>query len=644
MTVHYVFLLPKWMKEPGGNPAKLEDGVEARDLSAEELEHINSLGYNAYWLPNYPSTWDGQRNTKGLDVDVFDYVFVDMDLKEKKYASKDAFIERLGAFPLEPTMIVDSGNGLHAYWRVTDLTVMDYLRIQRRLCRALDTDEATGKIHQLMRVWGTLNTKERDNYKPCELLLSNENAYDGAQLDEVLPRLSAEDEAYCKNHHDITYGLVEAIPFDDKMPDKWFKQFPKGSQGYSLLHEKQPDRSEADWKLAHLLLARGFTKEEAMSVLVNTEKAAERRGQHRINYAQNMVTKIWTAVVEGTAPGGGAVEPEVKKVISRSIRQIKDSATSEELKGTRFPCNQIVDATKHGFRLTQVLGLIGGAGSGKTTWALNLFMWFIQNNPDYIHLFVSLEQPEGEISERWRRLTNDNEMFYDNVHVLGNYNEDGTYRELGIHDIEKHIKLLESETGRKVGCVVIDHIGVLKTTNTRGEFMAPVDICRYMKALAKNTNTFLIMQSQTSREKAGDGDLELDKDAAFGTTLFEWFCDYVVTIWQPLKRIYAEHDHMTVTCFKYCKIRHKDQKVDKLKEGSIYALHFDTVTENLRLLTQDEQQAFKHFEGKAIAARNRDKRRDGLNLQDITWTATPMAKKDSTVVNMATYKKEPGNK
>ena len=54
-----------------------------------------------------------------------------------------------------------------------------------------------------------------------------------------------------------------------------------------------------------------------------------------------------------------------------------------------------------------------------------------------------------------------------------------------------------------------------------------------MKAWAVQTNTLLVMQSQTSREKAGVGDLELDKDAAFGTSSFEWYCDFLSLYGSP---------------------------------------------------------------------------------------------------------------
>jgi hypothetical protein len=136
-----------------------------------------------------------------------------------------------------------------------------------------------------------------------------------------------------------------------------------------------------------------------------------------------------------------------------------------------------------------------------------------------------------------------------------------------------------------------------------------------MKAFAVQTNTFLIMQSQTSRQKAGIGDLELDKDAAYGTATFEWYCDYLMTIWQPLKRCHMEEACPTVTAFKFCKIRHKKAKKDVIQEDVPYYLYFDPNTERLEDMTQDQEVSFKYFLPKATNKRKRDRHSDILEYK-----------------------------
>lgn len=615
-------ILPQWIKDRPDYDKRELPGVIEGELTDEEIQEYNQAGYNCYWLPNHPSQYDSSRPVDGVDCDVIGYVFVDLDMKDYQsanedrrhdYATKEDFVAALLEDPrIEPSTIVDSGGGIHAYWSTSDLEPMSFLRLQRRLCRLFKTDPAVSKLYQLMRMPGTINTKDPNDYRMCEVLYSSEKQYTAEDLARVLPPITDKDEAYCKAHHDKTFGLVEQMQVDDTLPPKWFKYAKKGTEPHNLFYGFNKDRSAADFRLAHLLYANDFTKEEAMSVLMNTQKASGRSSVHRYNYAETIVNKIWIAVEE---------PEEGRKGLSQSVRSILSaSASDEELKGIRFPCSPYWDATVHGFRLGQVMGLVGGAGAGKTAKGLNMFIAFAERNPEYIHVAVTLEQPVKEYAQRWGKMTKGNIALHDCVHILGNYNDDGTYRNLSLVEIENEVKDIEARTGKKVGCVMVDHIGVLKMEGKDGENQGLMDICKYLKAFAVNTNTFLIMQSQTSREKAGIGDIELDKDAAYGTTQFEWYVDYLVTTWQPLKRCYAEAPHMTVTCYKFCKIRHKDVLKDKIKEDARYALFFDPSCDRMTEMNEDQKKAFSHFNTKATNYRKRDKKTETAPITDIDWT------------------------
>jgi hypothetical protein len=628
--VVFRLILPDWLKAtPGWNSKELPPVLEG-EYTDEDVIEFNRLGYNCYYLPNYPSSFDPEINVTGAMIDTFTCVFVDMDMKHGDHATKDDFIREVLTFKLVPSRVVDSGNGVHAYWDISDLTDMDFLRFQRRLCRHFKTDPAIAKLYQLMRVPGTVNWKNPDDLKLCELVYTEDRIYTCEELDKALPRIAPEDESYCKAHYDKTHGLGEEIAVSDQLPLKWFKfcdydnqkekQNPS-NEAFRLFYRQNKDRSAADYRLAHLLFAAGFTKEEAMAVLCQTNKATERVGVHKYNYAEAIVTKVWIYVNE----------PEkATELLSRSVRSILDSVGDEDtLKGTRFECDPHFDATEHGFRLTQVMGVIGGAGAGKTMFGFNVFKGFARRNPQYIHLAVTLEQPELEYAQRWKKMSEGNPALLESVHILGNYNDDGTYRHLSLQDIEDYVKLLEKQTHKKVGAVMIDHIGVLNKETRSGEFQGLMDICQYMKAFAVNTNTFLIMQSQAPREKASIGDIELDKDAAYGTAMFEWFCDFIVTLWQPLKRVYDKAPNMTITCFKFCKIRHKNVLLDKIKEDQRYALFMNPVNDTLRELTDTEMKSLDFLMKQATQLRGKDKRTEPGRIAVIDWTRPTKGKADA---------------
>ena len=128
----YRLIAPKWLNKP----------VLEGEFTDEEISRLNSEGYNVYYLPNYPTTYQRGASITGADIDAFSWVFVDFDLKAGTYGSKDEFLEVIANNNILPTKIVDSGNGIHVYWKVSNLDAMSYLRFQRRLLRLFKTDEA----------------------------------------------------------------------------------------------------------------------------------------------------------------------------------------------------------------------------------------------------------------------------------------------------------------------------------------------------------------------------------------------------------------------------------------------------------------------------------------------------------------------
>lgn len=592
-------ILPQWAAEQNQNIKRVLEG----EYNEDEIFNLNSKYYNIYFLPNHPQTYNPNATVDGSNIDTFNYIFVDMDLKEKAYADSEEFTKVLYESELKPSKIVLSGNGVHAYWKVSELDAMTFLKLQRRLCRAFNTDVAVCKIYQLMRLPGTINTKDPKNLKLCETIEENESVYSCEQLDTFLPILTHEDEDYCTTHFNKTYEIKDdSVSIDDKLPVKFGALLKSSQEVKDIWAGNTDDRSKSDYRMGHIMFASGFTKKEALSVLVNSSKAMQRAPKHRVNYASNIVDKIWTYEIQGSL-----------KKLSNSVKDILARGEST-VSGTRFPCHKLLDDTVTGFRLGHVIGLVAGSGVGKTSMAINMFKWFTELNPDFDHFFVSLEQTDNEIAARWRTICQGDDRLHEKVHVLSNYDEAGVFRNLSLDDIKDYILQFQKQTGKKIGTCVIDHIGALKKQNKNGENEGIMEICHKMKSFAIETNTLVVMQSQAPREKAGSGDLELNKDCAYGSVFFESYVDWLLAIWQPLKRAHAD-GAPTVMAFKYCKIRHKKQGKDNIQEDVCYRLFFDPQTETLRELTQDEEKSFSFFQNQVINIRKRDRKTDVVPYQ-----------------------------
>ena len=589
----YRCILPQYARLKYPNLSPVVEGV----FSDLDIQEYNKKSYNIYYLPNYFSKYSAGNIVRGKDIDTFEYCFVDFDLKSKTYKDKESFLAAVGQQNIPPTKVIDTGNGVHVYWRVSNLDAVSYLKLTRRLMHLFNTDPAVGQIYQLMRYPGTLNTKIEDAPLPCETLYESDAVYSREELDTLLPTLTPEEEEYCVQHYNRTYGIVsQDTEIDDTLPPKFASLLSENSEAKNIWLGNVEDRSKGDYRLGHIMWASKYTKDEALSVLVNSAKALFRAPSGRISYAAGIVNKIWAA----------EENKETFASLSNSVKYILNCSTNA-LEGTRFHCHKWVDNTYNGFRLGHVIGLVGGSGVGKTAVALNMFEGFVACNPDYDHIFVSLEQGRNEIALRWKTMCGDNDNLHEKVHIIDNYDENGVYRDLSLTTIQDYILQYQKTHARKIGCVVIDHIGVLSNNDRLGQDEGVKKLCKQMKTFASQTNTLLIMQSQTSREKAGIGDLELNKDAAFGTSVFENFCDYLITIWQPLKRCYTA-GAPTVCAFKFCKIRHKKQHKDNITEDTRYLMIFDPDTEKLRFLTSQEEKSFSFFNKQAVGLRKQDRK------------------------------------
>lgn len=590
-------ILPNWAYDQNPSLRRVREG----EYSFDEIVELNEQFYNIYFLPNGPSLYDSSRTVDGADIDQFHYVFADFDLKDGTYPTKEAFLEEISeAEGLTPTSINDSGNGIHVYWRVTDLDAMSYLKLQRRLIRRFKTDEAVGQIYQLMRVPGTVNTKHDKAFKMCEEIFTSDSVYTAEDLDKRLPPITLEDEEYCKQHFDKTYSKEDySTKVNVKIPLKFEALMRASQEVRDIWLGNVDDRSKGDFRLGHLMFASGFTKDEAMSVLVNTAKALQRAPKHQISYAENIVNQIWTYEL---------TKDKTLVRLSKSVREILAEPEADE--GTRFRCYRWLDDTNTGFRLGHVVGVVAGSGVGKTTLCLNMFKGFVEYNPEYLHVFIPLEQPAKEIAARWDTVCKGKDFLHDKVHVVSNRDENGNFRQLSLDEIRIYLKALMAETGQKLGAVVIDHIGALKKKGRNGENQDIMDICHQMKGVALELNCFMVMQSQAPREKAGIGDLELNKDAAYGTVYFESYCDFLITLWQPLKRCYKESECPSTMAYKFCKIRHKKRGVDKLEEDVPYSVLFDPETETIKEMKESDRSSFTFYLTKATNKRKLDRKTD----------------------------------
>ena len=614
---------PKFIKEIEG-----PNTYEGANFSNEFIQEKNLQGYNCYFFPNHPSTdvyASGVKSLSGKHIDTFNYVFVYMDLKDKEYESKEKFIEVLSSFELTPTMVVDSGNGIHAYWAVSDLTRDDYVYLQLALIKKFKTDESVFTVLQLMRLPGTKNTKKHDAFIDVTIVnsISSGKMYSVSDFPKsIIEALDQEDFARGQRHLDrldgkLTVNAPEFVNIDE-IPEKFFEFIndPLNKIAFDLWmtpKESYGDRSGADMKLANMLFKANFNKKEALAVISNTQKALSHA--NRKHYATLTIDKVYSEKL-GTK----------FMTVGQRNRTIDPNQNLGDLVKTSW----WVDTGMLGnpWRKRELTGLIAGPGVGKTSVTLKWIKDAIENNPenDDIFVFFSLEMGVGEIVDRWNKLVSNSSNLADRLYVISNETETFEPRNIGLQEILEDCLELKKLTGKNIGMIAIDHIGLIsKHIDVRKKYTFGVDseqnsgfgnirtlglntIARQMKPLCKQLDTHIVVLTQTTKEK-GVGDLPIGKDGAFGISDYENIMDRIVIVWQPLKLVQSQVK-LRFMAFQYVKIRNKSVN-DRIQTDEPKIMVYDLATGDIRPCNPEEYLEFSNAYPKTIEIRDAQVKKKG---------------------------------
>lgn len=145
----------------GDNESSFYPSVEAAASAGEDLAK-NPVDANIYFGVCPRAEHKGDKSA----VRLVHALWVDLDGKDLAGGKPEA-LERLRRFNPLPTIIVDSGNGYHAYWRLRTPITIDgpesVARIEQHLkslAQSLGADGKSAELARILRVPGTLNLKK----------------------------------------------------------------------------------------------------------------------------------------------------------------------------------------------------------------------------------------------------------------------------------------------------------------------------------------------------------------------------------------------------------------------------------------------------------------------------------------------------
>jgi len=175
------------------------------------LHEWNRYGWNIYVGANPRK---GDKLSGDENITVCRSLFCDFDHVDapEGMSPGSAILEWIDERNLPaPSMLVNSGHGIHAYWCMLDAMEPDAWRaVQQRMIAWIKSDPAIHNPERIMRLPGTQNTKSKP-YLPCFVIYCDpEVRYKAEVFDSVLPGLQSQAPAPATTSTSPKTSILEA--------------------------------------------------------------------------------------------------------------------------------------------------------------------------------------------------------------------------------------------------------------------------------------------------------------------------------------------------------------------------------------------------------------------------------------------------
>ena len=160
------------------------------------------------------------KERKKDDIQDIICLWADVDGKDFEDGGKAAALRSVEAFPLKPTIIVDSGHGYHLYW-VFEKPMADakgeklfvFKQVLAGVVKALGGDQSKIDHVACLRLPGTMNKKDEEEPVPCQIISISDKTYQVKEFIEYRDETYREPKPLSKE--DWKFGTKELIVRSD---------------------------------------------------------------------------------------------------------------------------------------------------------------------------------------------------------------------------------------------------------------------------------------------------------------------------------------------------------------------------------------------------------------------------------------------
>lgn len=254
-----------------------------------------------------------------------------------------------------------------------------------------------------------------------------------------------------------------------------------------------------------------------------------------------------------------------------------------------------------------ILNLLGGSGVGKSEISLQFLKGILENNPDGIVCYVSLEMQIEEVAQRWNKITQGNPEISDRLYVIPAYDLDGSVKNVDVSYIKTYMDNIKYSSDKDLLAFVLDHFNIFDIFCNAVGVAALNKLVQDIKSIAIEQQCFGIVLSQVPKGPAQSGDIPIEAHEAFGTSSLKHFAHYVMQIHKPLLKV-EEDAKMNILAWSYVKIREVDENdLVKLKGNNL--LCYDLKSREFRDLTVKEDTRFRMFYDMVLEMREAEEKK-----------------------------------
>lgn len=356
--------LPEWYVqlvaiEPDGP-------IEAKAVHPDQIDELRSFierhqgKRNIYFAVN-PLRHDPGKKASKADIAALAYHHADLDPRdgEAPDAAKKRLLSAVEALPINPTELIDSGNGLAIFYRLNDPTLhngnADALeQINRRLAQHFGGDHCHN-IDRIMRLPGTVNLPTKTKLAkgrvpvPAQLLQQNENTYSPDAF-TFLPPVAEKAEA--TDLGDVDMGSIDELSLATRyaLHQQHDPDLKLLLMGVAPAWSKDKEGSGLDHALALTLSRLGYSRAENFRLLMNYEHGKQSRVRDE-KYLRATIDKFYAPKVVPVS--AGATRQDEYYIASFAERRKNRQPNRWQVKGR--------------FRRSTINIIFGASGTYKST-------------------------------------------------------------------------------------------------------------------------------------------------------------------------------------------------------------------------------------------------------------------------------------